>query len=351
MAEPLRVRRPGRGPRGGGAAVLRVLHGRSGAVPIALPAHAPRIRAVSRVLCAGGAGPGGRKGPPGPQRDHWARHLDMWTALVTGLVDQQVSNDPGGARWTGLIEESVAMFLAHCRSTGGPRRLAARRSRVMGAHEHDDLDVASVPALTHPEAMRLQGESSNARSRCSARSTTPYGRSRRIARRGTSVPCTSTCSALAKRARPYGRTSTSCAGPVPIASATVDRSKPLSRPCRWPTVPSSARRRWSRGLPPWRPGPCGAGPARRRSCVRTGARSRRAGVRDLEARLPHRHHLPPGPVDAPRRLARAVDRPSSSVPTMTAGSSPMSWPNGRAAMARPSCSIFGRGRRQLRPRP
>ena len=25
-----------------------------------------------------------------------ARHLDMWTALVTGLVDQQVSNDPGG---------------------------------------------------------------------------------------------------------------------------------------------------------------------------------------------------------------------------------------------------------------
>ncbi len=61
-----------------------------------------------------------------------ARHLDMWTALVTGLVDQQVSNDPGGARWTGLIEESVAMFLAHCRSTGGPRRAAARRSRVKG---------------------------------------------------------------------------------------------------------------------------------------------------------------------------------------------------------------------------
>ena len=43
-----------------------------------------------------------------------ARYLDLWTALITGLVSQQVSNDPGGGRWTGLIEESVAMFLSHC---------------------------------------------------------------------------------------------------------------------------------------------------------------------------------------------------------------------------------------------
>ena len=42
-------------------------------------------------------------------------HVDLLTALVTGLVDQQVSNDPGGDRWTGLIDEAVTMFLAHCR--------------------------------------------------------------------------------------------------------------------------------------------------------------------------------------------------------------------------------------------
>ena len=42
------------------------------------------------------------------------RHLDLATALVTGLVDQQVSNDPGGDRWIRLIDESVDMFLAHC---------------------------------------------------------------------------------------------------------------------------------------------------------------------------------------------------------------------------------------------
>jgi AcrR family transcriptional regulator len=42
------------------------------------------------------------------------RHLDLWTALMTGLVDQQISNDPGGDRWIGLIDDVVAMFLAHC---------------------------------------------------------------------------------------------------------------------------------------------------------------------------------------------------------------------------------------------
>jgi hypothetical protein len=45
-----------------------------------------------------------------------ARYLDLWTALITGLVSQQVSNDPGGGRWTALIEESVAMFLSHCQA-------------------------------------------------------------------------------------------------------------------------------------------------------------------------------------------------------------------------------------------
>ncbi len=49
-----------------------------------------------------------------------ARYLDLWTALTTGLVSQQVSNDPGGGRWTGLIEESVAMFLTHCQPAAVP---------------------------------------------------------------------------------------------------------------------------------------------------------------------------------------------------------------------------------------
>lgn len=42
------------------------------------------------------------------------KHIDMWTALTTGLVDQQISNDPGGDRWARLIDDLVSMFLAFC---------------------------------------------------------------------------------------------------------------------------------------------------------------------------------------------------------------------------------------------
>ena len=42
-----------------------------------------------------------------PERD-----LDMWTGLITGLIDQQISNDPGGTRWERLIDDAVDMFVA-----------------------------------------------------------------------------------------------------------------------------------------------------------------------------------------------------------------------------------------------
>ena len=56
------------------------------------------------------------------------KHLDLWTALLSGLVDQQVSNDPGGDRWTRLIEEAVAMFLAHTRPTPAKRTSRSKTS-------------------------------------------------------------------------------------------------------------------------------------------------------------------------------------------------------------------------------
>ena len=49
------------------------------------------------------------------------RHLDLWTALSTGLVDQQISNDAGGTRWSRLVEDAVDMFLAHTRPKGTRR--------------------------------------------------------------------------------------------------------------------------------------------------------------------------------------------------------------------------------------
>jgi AcrR family transcriptional regulator len=41
------------------------------------------------------------------------RDLDLLTGLVTGLVDQQLSNDPGGDRWYRLLGDALDMFFAH----------------------------------------------------------------------------------------------------------------------------------------------------------------------------------------------------------------------------------------------
>ncbi len=39
--------------------------------------------------------------------------LDLWTAVLAGLTNQQVSNDPDGERWASLVDEAVDMFLGH----------------------------------------------------------------------------------------------------------------------------------------------------------------------------------------------------------------------------------------------
>ncbi len=60
------------------------------------------------------------------------RHVDLWTALITGLVDQQISNDPGGDRWTGLVDESVTMLLAHSQPNRVARKPPSRTTRTRG---------------------------------------------------------------------------------------------------------------------------------------------------------------------------------------------------------------------------
>ena len=85
------------------------------------------------------------------------QHLDMWTALLTGLVDQQVSNDPGGDRWARLIDESISMFLSHCSLT---RASSTPKPSPIGPKEPTmtmtTTDVTTIGPLTHDEAMRLQ---------------------------------------------------------------------------------------------------------------------------------------------------------------------------------------------------
>lgn len=41
------------------------------------------------------------------------RHVDLWTGIVSGLTAQQLANEPGGDRWTRLLDETVDMFCDH----------------------------------------------------------------------------------------------------------------------------------------------------------------------------------------------------------------------------------------------
>lgn len=41
--------------------------------------------------------------------------LDLWTAVLTGLASQQVSNDPGGNRWLRLVDIAVDRLLLSAR--------------------------------------------------------------------------------------------------------------------------------------------------------------------------------------------------------------------------------------------
>ncbi|HUR22692.1 MAG TPA: TetR/AcrR family transcriptional regulator [Acidimicrobiales bacterium] len=77
--------------------------------------YAPAVRALelsAEVLAANGVTD--------------ARHLDVWTALTTGLVSQQIANDPGGERWVALIDDFVTMFLSYVQQSTRPTRRIAK---------------------------------------------------------------------------------------------------------------------------------------------------------------------------------------------------------------------------------
>ena len=48
--------------------------------------------------------------------------LDLWTAVISGLVNQQLANDPGGRRWLRLVDRTVDMFTAYVTAPPRPKR-------------------------------------------------------------------------------------------------------------------------------------------------------------------------------------------------------------------------------------
>jgi AcrR family transcriptional regulator len=62
--------------------------------------YAPSVRALE--LLANGLTDAGIGG---------SAELDLWTAVLTGLATQQISNDPGGDRWSRLVDTAVDRLL------------------------------------------------------------------------------------------------------------------------------------------------------------------------------------------------------------------------------------------------
>ena len=57
---------------------------------------------------------------------------DLFTAVLGGLVSQQIANEPGGRRWRRLLERSIDMYADEV-GMPGPR-LTARTARAGGGH-------------------------------------------------------------------------------------------------------------------------------------------------------------------------------------------------------------------------
>ena len=57
------------------------------------------------------------------------RDIDLFTAIGTGLVDQQISNDPGGDRWVRLLGDAIDMYVDHVTRRAHAASPTARRAR------------------------------------------------------------------------------------------------------------------------------------------------------------------------------------------------------------------------------
>ncbi len=58
-----------------------------------------------------------------------ADDFDLWIALIGGLVNQHHANDPGGTRYSGLVERAVDMWADAVGLPPEPNRAARKKAR------------------------------------------------------------------------------------------------------------------------------------------------------------------------------------------------------------------------------
>jgi AcrR family transcriptional regulator len=61
--------------------------------------------------------------------------VDLGRAVLTGLAGQQIANDPGGTRWTQLVDRAIDGLLGTARHPAGKRATIRRRSTASAPKE------------------------------------------------------------------------------------------------------------------------------------------------------------------------------------------------------------------------
>jgi AcrR family transcriptional regulator len=57
------------------------------------------------------------------------KDIDLFTAIGTGIADQQISNDPGGDRWVRLLDDAIDMYVDHVTRRSSASAPTKRRAR------------------------------------------------------------------------------------------------------------------------------------------------------------------------------------------------------------------------------
>ena len=73
--------------------------------------------------------------------------LDIWTAMLTGLASQQISNDPGGDRWKQLVDPVVEMLL---REPGTRDNTVTETSTETNTDINTDINGVVEPDSANP---------------------------------------------------------------------------------------------------------------------------------------------------------------------------------------------------------
>jgi hypothetical protein len=179
---------------------------------------------------------------------HDQEALDLWTAVLTGLTDQQISNDPGGSRWTQLVDR-CRRHVDH-RVHANQHHRQQRQGRRHDHHDRHRPSPAPSNAIGHREAMAAPGDRVRSCDRAPALARRRrMDRADRVPRLGRPSDVVARARCERGRVRPFARTCASCVPPANARRSSACRWRPGCRASRWPSATTSHRTNSSSASP------------------------------------------------------------------------------------------------------